>query len=85
MVAGYMGGFFNDSNYVYVDPHVLASPTLADVNNDGNVEIIIPVSYYFDREEHPGNVYTIDTYACIKLPRNSIWYCNFALLKLKYS
>jgi hypothetical protein len=51
---GSFGGMYNDSNYVYVDAHVLANPTIADVNNDGNVEIIIPVSYYFDKVEYEG-------------------------------
>ena len=56
MFNGYgpMGGIYNDSNYVFVDAHVLANPTLADVNNDGNMEIIIPVSYYFDKTKYAG-------------------------------
>ena len=56
MFNGYgpMGGIYNDSDYVSVDAHVLASSTLADVNNDGNMEIIIPVSYYFDKTEYAG-------------------------------
>ena len=34
---------------VFVDPHVLATPTLADTNGDGHLnELIVPVSYYFD-------------------------------------
>ena len=52
--SGSFGGLYNDSNYVFVDAHVLANPTLADVNNDGNMEIIIPVSYYFDKTEYAG-------------------------------
>lgn len=51
---GGFGGIYNDSNYVFVDAHVLANPTIADVNNDGNMEIIIPVSYYFDKTEYAG-------------------------------
>lgn len=34
--------------YVYVDPHVLATPILHDFNEDGKPELIIPVTYYFD-------------------------------------
>ncbi len=48
---GGMGGF-NESEYVYVEPHVLASATLADVNGDGHMKLIIPVSYYFDKPSH---------------------------------
>jgi hypothetical protein len=33
-----MGGMYNESNFIYVDPHVLGSPTLVDVNNDGHIE-----------------------------------------------
>lgn len=40
---GYMnhiyGGSFNDSEYVMVDAHVLASPVLADINGDGDMEV----------------------------------------------
>ena len=34
---------------IFVDPHVLATPTLADTNGDGFAsELVVPVSYYFD-------------------------------------
>ena len=40
---GYMnhiyGGSFNDSEYVMVDAHILASPVLADINGDGDMEV----------------------------------------------
>ena len=34
---------------MYVDPHVLATPLLVDLNGDSMQELIIPVTYYFDR------------------------------------
>lgn len=38
-----------DPEIVYVDPHVLATPTLADTNGDGTMnELVVPISYYFD-------------------------------------
>lgn len=38
-----------DGETVFVDPHVLATPTLADMNGDGQInELVVPVSYYFD-------------------------------------
>lgn len=40
---------FNDSNFVFVDPHVLSTPVLMDVNNDGDAELVMAVSYYFDK------------------------------------
>ena len=34
---------------MFVEPHVLATPTLADTNGDGHFnELVVPVSYYFD-------------------------------------
>ena len=36
-------------NFVHVDPHVLATPLITDVDGDGvYAELILPVSYYFD-------------------------------------
>jgi hypothetical protein len=49
-----MGGMFNDSNFVFVDPHVLSSPLLTDVNGDGQMEVIMTISYYFDAEKYRG-------------------------------
>ena len=43
-----------DSKYVFVDAHVLSSPALADVNNDGKLELIMAVSYYFDAADYAG-------------------------------
>ena len=38
-----------DVHNVFVEPHILATPTLADTNGDGNFnELVVPVSYYFD-------------------------------------
>src|SRR3546814_40954 len=31
-----------------VDAHVLATPAIADADNDGQIELIVPISYYFD-------------------------------------
>ena len=58
--AGGGGGRWgmNDSHFVFVDPHVLSSPSLADVNGDGDMELIMAVSYYFDKEDYIGNTNT---------------------------
>jgi hypothetical protein len=39
----------NESEYVLIDAHVLGTPAIADVNNDGHVEMILGVSYFFDK------------------------------------
>lgn len=37
-----------DSPYVWIDAHVLATPSIADIDNDGRDELVVPVSYFFD-------------------------------------
>lgn len=50
----YYMGSQNNSNFVFVDAHVLGSPVLADVNHDGHAEVIMAISYYFDKAEYAG-------------------------------
>ncbi|XP_060553729.1 uncharacterized protein LOC132714827, partial [Ruditapes philippinarum] len=43
----------HDKSYLPVDAHVMATPVIADINNDNKLEeLIIPVSYYFDDEDY---------------------------------
>ncbi|GFP86256.1 hypothetical protein PHJA_000769400 [Phtheirospermum japonicum] len=37
-------------DYVHIDAHVLCTPVIADIDNDGVAEMIVAVSYFFDRE-----------------------------------
>ncbi|KAI8556847.1 hypothetical protein RHMOL_Rhmol05G0287400 [Rhododendron molle] len=37
-------------NYVNVDAHILCTPVIADIDNDGVSEMIVAVSYFFDHE-----------------------------------
>lgn len=39
--------------HVLVDAHVLANPVVADIDGDGHHELIVAVSYFFDREQYP--------------------------------
>ncbi|XP_067682032.1 uncharacterized protein [Haliotis asinina] len=41
------------SAYLPVDPHVYATPALADLNRDGRLEeLVLPVTYFFDEEDY---------------------------------
>ncbi|XP_008798965.1 protein DEFECTIVE IN EXINE FORMATION 1-like isoform X1 [Phoenix dactylifera] len=37
-------------DYVNIDSHILSTPVIADIDNDGIQEMIVAVSYFFDRE-----------------------------------
>ena len=37
-----------DAPYVWIDAHVMATPAIADIDNDGRDELVVPVSYFFD-------------------------------------
>lgn len=35
-----------------IDPHILATPTIADINGDGiEEEIVMVISWYFDKDD----------------------------------
>eukprot|EP00668_Euglena_longa_P003228 GGOE01003776.1.p1 GENE.GGOE01003776.1~~GGOE01003776.1.p1 ORF type:complete len:951 (+),score=255.61 GGOE01003776.1:33-2885(+) len=42
--------FVHGTDYVWVDAHLLATPVIADLDLDNSDEVIIPVSYYFEKE-----------------------------------
>jgi len=35
---------------VYVDPHILCTPAIADIDADGHDELVIAVSYFYDKD-----------------------------------
>lgn len=39
-----------EEDYVAVDSHILCTPVIADIDNDGVSEMVVAVSYFFDRE-----------------------------------
>jgi hypothetical protein len=40
--------FNHTKDHVWVDAHIYATPVIADLENDGDMELIVPVSYFFD-------------------------------------
>ncbi|KAL0491966.1 outer membrane protein assembly factor BamB [Acrasis kona] len=47
------------TEWVYVDAHLLATPLIIDIDGDGVDEMILPVSYFFDREKYMNNAGSI--------------------------
>lgn len=52
-------------NYVHIDAHILNTPVIADIDNDGISEMVVAVSYFFDHEyydnpEHSKELGNID-------------------------
>ncbi|KAL0024039.1 hypothetical protein WJX77_011082 [Trebouxia sp. C0004] len=50
-----------DKGHVWLDPHILANPAIADIDGDGQEELVIAVSYFFDRDQYsrPGRARTL--------------------------
>lgn len=42
--------YVHGKDYVWVDAHLLATPVIADLDLDNSEEVVIPVSYYFDKD-----------------------------------
>ncbi|GAX73269.1 hypothetical protein CEUSTIGMA_g723.t1 [Chlamydomonas eustigma] len=40
----------NGQSWVYVDPHLLTTPAMADIDGDGHEELVVAVSYFFDKD-----------------------------------
>lgn len=39
-----------DEEFVYVDAHILCTPAIADIDNDQHDELVVAVSYFYDKE-----------------------------------
>lgn len=38
--------------HVWLDPHILATPAIADIDGDGQEELVVAVSYFFDSDQY---------------------------------
>lgn len=45
----------HEQGYVSVDAHVLCTPVIADIDNDGRLELVVGVSWFYDREYYDDN------------------------------
>eukprot|EP01029_Cantina_marsupialis_P027610 TRINITY_DN773087_c0_g1_i1.p1 TRINITY_DN773087_c0_g1~~TRINITY_DN773087_c0_g1_i1.p1 ORF type:complete len:807 (+),score=263.55 TRINITY_DN773087_c0_g1_i1:55-2475(+) len=41
-----------DDNTILLDPHVMTTPVVVDLERDGRFELLVAVSYYFDPDEY---------------------------------
>lgn len=44
------------SPFVYIDAHILTTPAIADIDGDGVEELVVAVSYFFDRQYYEKEV-----------------------------
>ena len=44
------------SPFVYIDAHILATPSIADIDGDGTEELVVAVSYFYDRQYYEKEV-----------------------------
>jgi len=57
----YRDDYYDEKHYVRVNPHILSTPTLAEIpklyGNDDEVEdmLFVPVSYFLDEDEYEGH------------------------------
>ncbi|XP_042491496.1 protein DEFECTIVE IN EXINE FORMATION 1-like isoform X2 [Macadamia integrifolia] len=47
-------------DYVDIDSHILCTPVIADIDNDGISEMVVAVSYFFDHEYYDNPVHLRD-------------------------
>lgn len=53
IVSNGCASLLKNIRYLEVDPHILATGVIDDLNQDGiTEELVLPVSYYFDSEEY---------------------------------
>ncbi|CAI5458896.1 unnamed protein product [Closterium sp. Yama58-4] len=51
-----------DKEYILVDSHILCTPVIADIDNDGHDELVVAASHFFDREyyEDPAHKHELE-------------------------
>jgi hypothetical protein len=54
-----------EEGMIRIDAHVLCSPTVADLDGDGVPELIVAVSYFFDKEARACGVWRWACCACV--------------------
>jgi hypothetical protein len=52
---------------VYIDAHILCTPSIADIDGDGHDELVVAASYFFDREYYDNPVCIMQAFCCVDL------------------
>lgn len=47
----FQGASYNDPS-VYLDAHIMATPTIADLSGNGARKLVVPVTYFFDEDKY---------------------------------
>jgi hypothetical protein len=76
-----------EENYVSVDAHILSTPVIADIDKDGVQEMVIAVSYFFDREyyDNPEHAKELEGIDMQKYVASSIVVFNLDTRQVKWT
>ncbi|CAL4919887.1 unnamed protein product [Urochloa decumbens] len=74
-------------DYVSIDAHILSTPVIADIDKDGVQEMVIAVSYFFDREyyDNPEHAKELEGIAIEKYVASSIVVFNLDTRQVKWT
>ncbi len=56
----YQIGRHQQDEFVLIDAHILTTPTIGDIDDDGHEELVVAVSYFFDREYYEAPEHALD-------------------------
>ena len=76
-----------DASHVYVDAHLLCTPSVADIDGDGRDELVLSVSYFFDREYYDNPAHSNELDASIDVSKyvaGGVYVVDLKTLALKW-
>ena len=76
-----------EETHVYVDAHLLCTPSVADIDGDGRDELVLSVSYFFDREYYDNPAHSNEMDASIDVSKyvaGGVYVVDLKTLALKW-